>query len=778
KNYNLIGNASEKDNRKVGTTLEQFREAFRLIFSSSNLTSPIPTNVVVFKSDSSYKQFKPKRADGKIDERIAGYFQPGEDVNYITLAVGREPSQTYGTIFHEYVHFIINTNFGRAIVPQWFNEGLAEYYQTFEISNDIEVKLGLAQSDHLLLLQQSKLMPLDQLLRVTNYQLHQTGGHSRSIFYAQSWALVHYITQGKRTASLTKYLNAVVNGTDEKKAFEEAFQTTYEQMEKDLRKYVSKNTYQYNRITFKNKLEFESSMQVSPLDEADANAYLGDLLYHTDRVDDAEPYLNTALRLRPDHGMAATSLGMVKIRQRKFDDARSLLEKAIAGDPKNHLAYYQHAFLLSREGRDEFGFVRAFDGGLAAQMRTSLKKAIAINPAFTESYELLAFISLVNNDEIDESLAHLRNALKHQPGNQRYLIRFAELLFRQSKLDEARSLAQKIEANAETDEARKRASALVAQISQRVDFERSIEDANRRNQAIASTAEGNPTLIRSSVRELPPEQATRLQQEAELRVINETLRVPEDGEKRIIGRIERIDCKKGPVAYTIRGPVEMFTVTSVDFAGIAFSSFDSSIGEVELGCESDLSRFTTLLTYKEKTAGKDASKGELVSIELVPSYFRLMTADEIEATSRLVDGSGGGPATIFVAPGSMPSQEELDALRRKSIMDMLNNNLPKAGPGEKREMGYLDKIECTSKAMYFHIKLADSTIKLRQMSPTVPPRIVFYSPDLAGLRLGCGIKPIEFPAVVTFTDKPDGKNKSAGEILTLSFVPKTFTLSQ
>lgn len=108
KNFNLIGNASEKDIRKVGTRLEQFRETFRLLFGNMNLTSPIQTNVVVFKSDSSYKTFKPKRADGKINNNVAGYFQPGEDVNYITLSTEGEDEETFSVIFHEYVHFIVN----------------------------------------------------------------------------------------------------------------------------------------------------------------------------------------------------------------------------------------------------------------------------------------------------------------------------------------------------------------------------------------------------------------------------------------------------------------------------------------------------------------------------------------------------------------------------------------------------------------------------------------------------------------------------------------------
>src|SRR5687768_2560766 len=70
KNFVLIGNASEKEIRRVGTRLEQFRETFRNLFKA-NLSGSIPTNVIVFKSASSYKPFKPLRGDGKADTGIA-----------------------------------------------------------------------------------------------------------------------------------------------------------------------------------------------------------------------------------------------------------------------------------------------------------------------------------------------------------------------------------------------------------------------------------------------------------------------------------------------------------------------------------------------------------------------------------------------------------------------------------------------------------------------------------------------------------------------------------
>jgi hypothetical protein len=82
KNFLLVGNANEKDIRQVGVRLEQFREVFSRLFTTLNVNSPVPTTVVVFKNDDSYRPFKP-------NESSAGYFQPGPDVNYITLKLGK-----------------------------------------------------------------------------------------------------------------------------------------------------------------------------------------------------------------------------------------------------------------------------------------------------------------------------------------------------------------------------------------------------------------------------------------------------------------------------------------------------------------------------------------------------------------------------------------------------------------------------------------------------------------------------------------------------------------
>jgi Collagenase len=196
----LIGNASEKDIRRVATRLEQFREVFTKLLKTANFNSPVPTTVVVFKSDGSYKPYKPV-VDGKVSD-VAGYFQSGEDVNYITLTTEANGEDPFSTIYHEFVHLLVNDNFGKAAVPPWFNEGLAEYYSTFDIQEDRKVYLGKLVDNHILLLRDQKLIPLKTLFEVDYYSLHRNKREAMGLFYAEAWALVHYLINGNNGARM------------------------------------------------------------------------------------------------------------------------------------------------------------------------------------------------------------------------------------------------------------------------------------------------------------------------------------------------------------------------------------------------------------------------------------------------------------------------------------------------------------------------------------------------------------------------------------------------
>ena len=729
-------------------------------------------NVIVFKSDSAYKPFKPKRADGKTDNFIAGYFQPGEDVNYITISTEGDDADTYGTIFHEYVHFIINTNFGKSEVPPWFNEGLAEYYQTFEISDDQKVKLGLPQSNHLALLQQNKLIPLDTFFKISNYALHQNANHSRSIFYAQAWALIHYLVQGGKSDGLSKFLTLAMKDVPSEKAFQEAFQISYAQMEKDLQKYVSQNSYKYSLVSFKTKLVFENEMHTSPISEAVSDTYLGDLLYHTNRADDAEPFLQKAVALEPDSSMANTSLGMVKMRQKKFDEAKNYFEKAISENQKNHLALYNYAFLLSREGRDEFGYVQAFPTENAAKMRQLLKKAIALNPSFTESYELLAFVDLVNNEELDEAVSYLQKALQYQPGNQRYAIRIGEIYMRQNKFAEAKTIADKIASTTDDPEVKSQAENLVNQLRQREEFE-ARNEAARKQYEQANKNGGQPILVRRDSNEKPlsPEEAAKEQEEQEIFSMNQAVRKAQNSEKQVVGHIQKIICKDNVVTYSIKTKNETFSLTSKDFENLELVALIVDPGNTQVGCDENVSAVNAVLTYKPQTDTKNMTRGELVAVDFVPNNFRFVDVAKFQAESDKKFASSQPP------PPAVTTGENSDTQRRQAMMQAFKSALRQPQAGEKRELGFIEKVECSNKGMFFVIKNATQTFRLSVASPQ-SIQIRAFTPEVEQMQFGCNLKKVDVPVIFTFKEDKTITAKSNGEIISLEFMPKGFQLDK
>ena len=215
KNFLMLGNASEKEIRQVGVRLEQFREVFSRLFTNLKIDSPVPTTVIVFKNDESYRPFK-------LNANTAGYFQPGPDVNYITLELTSDVNSEqdpFAIIFHEYTHLLVRNTSGN--VPTWFNEGLAEYYSTFSITSDQKVVVGRPIAGHVYLLRENKMLPLRTLFQVDQKSPYYNERDKQSIFYAESWALMHYLILGKdgqRMPQLSKFVELIWHGTPDGKS--------------------------------------------------------------------------------------------------------------------------------------------------------------------------------------------------------------------------------------------------------------------------------------------------------------------------------------------------------------------------------------------------------------------------------------------------------------------------------------------------------------------------------------------------------------------------------
>jgi tetratricopeptide (TPR) repeat protein len=479
KNFLLVGNASESSIKRVGRELEEFRSALASIFPRVNQESSIGTTVVVFKDDAAFKPFKPLY-EGKA-ANVAGYFQSGQDVNFIALTAD---SPSPHVVYHEFVHSL--TRDAALPLPPWIGEGLAEVYSMFELTGK-EIMLGRAVAEHVELLKQQQMLPLDVLLAVEHNSVYYNEKTKQGMFYAQSWASVHYLLFGNRRQQFGKYLNLVSGGRSIESAFREAFETDYKTLEEEIRRYVQERiAWPAIRVKLQEKLDFEKEMKPAALSEAQAQYYLGDLMLHSDRLDLAESQLQKALALDPKLAPAHASLAMLRLRQDRRDEAAKLLAQAVEGDSTNHLAHFYYARLLTESIENAPAEERNSTLSLA---RRHTEKTIELAPRFTEASDMLGYIALVARDGTKEAQAAVIKAIEFAPGRLELRLRLAELMFANNELAQAQSILTIVKNSASDDVIRYRAERMLADVQNRRSVEKELEAYRARRTAVGDAAD-------------------------------------------------------------------------------------------------------------------------------------------------------------------------------------------------------------------------------------------------------------------------------------------------
>jgi tetratricopeptide (TPR) repeat protein len=631
RNFFLIGDAGEKELRQAATRLEEFREAFRMLFPQIKLDGGTRTNVVVFKNAASYAPFKLKRADGSIDSGIVGYFLRGEDVNYITLSAGEKPG-TYGTIFHEYVHFLLDTNIGRSDIPPWLGEGLAEYFETLQFVDNQRVSLGAPPGGYLSLLRQSDLIPFKTFFTTDNSSLHKSGDAARGLFYAQAWALTHYLLHaGSPSGRLEELFTFMKKPDMTEKEFQQLFRSDYAGAEKSLRKYIDQPLPPNRIVLLPQKLGADSAMSAAPLSESQRLAYLGDLLYHTGDLAEAESLLRKALKADTNSTIANMSLGLTLAAKKNFAEAKRYLEKAIASDRTNHLAYFNYAYAVSRESMDESGNVSEFPPEAERKMRDSLLRAIELAPDFAESYRLLAFVNMVNDVDLAESVTLLKKGLTVKPGDQNISLLLAQVFLRQEKYEEARSIAEKIAATASDAETWSGAQIVLHTVNEYF-AERAAE--SKGFDKMAGFGRLPPLILKRS--EISDADVERYDEDRRLTNLNLLIERPGFGERQAVGYVDRITCSNGNINFAVRSGGDIFNLSSPAFAELRLRVLTDGERSFTLGCGIGLGKQLAVLTYKQSASSKSNIRGRLLSIAFVPDFFRLKTAQEMANTRTVI----------------------------------------------------------------------------------------------------------------------------------------------
>lgn len=386
--FEVYSSASERDTRTLVEKLERFRRNFLRTLPPAPFHDP-RTTLVIFGSDRGFEPFKP-RYKGKVND-VAGYFQGMPDEVVIALSADRDMEQTIPVIYHEYVHLLMHSRGYR--LPPWLNEGLAELYSTFDgVGRDL--MLGRPIIHHLAVLSGGEHLPINRLFAVTQGSPDYNESERRSVFYAQSWALVHYWLCGmaedkEHLVKFEQFLTLLQIGHSPDASLREAYGLTQKQMEAKLETYVRRVSYIVKK--FPNpEADLPLRLEMQPASDFERDLTLASLRWRIQQSGD------TAYRMlefaekepsspRPHEVLAA--LAMVDGEQTRAVD---YWRKAAELGSGNAFIYQALAAYDLQQWLMGVSLNFRFPEKSCAELRGWLDRAIALSPEYAEAWDWLA----------------------------------------------------------------------------------------------------------------------------------------------------------------------------------------------------------------------------------------------------------------------------------------------------------------------------------------------------------------------------------------------------
>ncbi|MEO7190486.1 MAG: DUF1570 domain-containing protein [Vicinamibacterales bacterium] len=636
-NFLFIGDAAERDIRQVAQKLEQFRETLTRAFGELAARSPVPTIVFVFANDRSFTPYKPLFRGKPI--AVGGFFNSGEDANYIAL-VPNEADDSYTIVFHEYTHFMVNNLVGT--VPVWLNEGLAGFYETFEERDGGRIAILGAPSAQKIEALREKFMPLRELMAVQHSSPVYNEGDRRGIFYAESWALVHYLRNNQaRPGQLSAYLNQIRSGADPAAAFTAAFNTTVPALEDELRAYLGRFTFPATQFTFDAKTGNGDVQPGVVIPETDAQAYLAELLMRMGRGDEAKAQLERLIAGNAGGARALSALGSLELSAR-HETGLALLERAAAMAPDDAWIQGLLGAALGDRVRQLRGD-RAAHTDTLARARAVLAKAVTLTPVSASTLVALALVEMETGTNNAAAQTLLEEASRLAPSREHYKLTLAQALIAQEQFDRATQVIGPLMATASRPEVKESARDLLGRAAT---LRQAIAARNERLRLAASEipppvpprgtavasepAVGPPPPAGASAavaRRLTPGRSVGIMVDEAGARLTLLLREMKPGESRVLGVFQAIDCTPGlfVLRLSVDGRPQRFTTPALNAVDFISYRKDPPTG-ITCGLQS---AHRVLLTYRAQPAGgRIVADGEAVALELVPDTFALAPAPD------------------------------------------------------------------------------------------------------------------------------------------------------
>jgi hypothetical protein len=518
--FTVITDAGEKRGREVALRFEQMRSVFATLLTKEHLNQPLPLTILALKDDKAYYQLAPLAHSSGNDSGnglpqpigVPGFFLAGDDQDFIVLNLF-EP-ESWRAVTHDFAHMLLNYNYPPA--QGWFDEGLAEYFGSIrvddkqvEIGGDPELASSVAED---LLGNQRETRPSKSLTELLGAQVwislpdlftmkHDSSGYNEgthhTMYYAESWMVMHYLIHEKKLPDTGTYFDLVLN---QHLAIEDAIQKAYgmssSQMEDAVKAYFHSLTQLSAALDAARQPGGAGTSSIQPAQpyqfpipvaaddsvipsraypEGDARALYADI---QTRIPDRRDYglqelkklatTPTAVDIKTEARAQAKAdvkrdpkkdadenptllptdavgsevahrlLAWDEIEHGQFDDAITELGDAAALNQHDMWVRYYLSVLKYRMAQARKGDIQSL-----ANMLLDLRAVLEWYPELANAYDLLA----LGRNEGGSSIAAMqaeRAAMQLSPRDQRYSYHLAEIYIAAKKWDAAQALLERL----------------------------------------------------------------------------------------------------------------------------------------------------------------------------------------------------------------------------------------------------------------------------------------------------------------------------------------------
>jgi hypothetical protein len=620
--YTVITDAGEKKGIEVALRFEQMRAVFATLLLKDRLNEPVPLTILAFRNDKDYYQSAPLREGQPID--VPGFFLPGEDQNFLVLNLSEEES--WRAVAHDFAHFLVNYNYPP--VAGWFDEGLAEYFSSirvddrkYEIGGDPELHSSLTE-----LLSSQAWLALPDLFTTKHDVSTYTEGTHNTLFYAQSWMVMHYLLHDKRLQQTGTYFDLVENQhVPVEQAIQKAYGVTAIQFDQAVKQYFHSLTPLFVAQDASRK----SGSQANPLPvyefpeivAPDTNVITAKVLREADaralaagvktripdrreaglqelqalaaasestaprKTEEKDDKKNALLVTTVGDEIAHRALAWDHIQHNEFDGAAEELANAAALNQNDMWIRYYLSVLKYRIAQSKHAEIV----GLPNMMQ-DLRAVVEWYPEFASAYDLLATAHMKGGGPIAAMQAE-RAAMQLSPRNQQYVYNMAEIYIADKKWEAAVTLLNSLKASNNPQiatAARERLGTI----------------PNEQKYGISAAAVANQKFAAQ------PSPFDVLEQDAAKRAAAEkaaqsTAAVDKRPAKFLQGRLVDVDCSQSPAAVlTVSSGTVVLKLRTADYKSLPL------IGADKFSCAWN----DRAVSINYKAGG--ASDGDLVSLEV------------------------------------------------------------------------------------------------------------------------------------------------------------------